>query len=260
MVKWPQRARNISGGLGLDNPLMTRQVPGGTFDLERAFQVTYFALRWGMVTLAVTFPLLLWWGGKFFHGLELKDSMSAYYLTEMRDWFVGVLFSVAACLYVYKGLSKREDYLLNLAGVFAIGIAVNPLNWHPAFLPKGVTPHGVFAVLFFAMIALACWLCQDDSLQLGLISEKDRLRYRVKYFATGAALVGLPMTAVLINIGVFRRPFESSVYWAEAVSIWVFAFYWHTKSRELEEAARRGLRTHTRLSAPSALPNPSARI
>ena len=34
--------------------------------------------------------------------------MSAYYATGIRDWFVGVLFAVAACLYLYKGLTDKE--------------------------------------------------------------------------------------------------------------------------------------------------------
>jgi len=192
-----------------------------------------------MVALAVNFPLLLWWGGHVFRNLPLQDSMSAYYLTEMRDWFVGILFSVAACLYLYKGLSEKENYLLNGAGVFAVGIAVSPLNWHPDWLPRDFSPHGAFAILFFATIALACWLCQDDSLNLGLIPAPDRSRYRIKYSATGVALVVLPCMAFLLNIGIFARPFESSIFWVEAVSIWVFAFYWYTKSGELREAARR---------------------
>jgi hypothetical protein len=220
---------------------MARVTASGRFDLDRTFEATYFGLRWGLVALAAAFPLLLWWGGAKFYGIPLQNSMSAYYLTGMRDWFVGILFAVAACLYLYKGLSERENYLLNTAGLFAVGIAVNPLNWQPEWLPKGWRPHDIFAVSFFVMIALSCWLCQDDSLALGLVPPHRVARYRFKYAATGVALVALPAVAVLINSGVFARGFETSIFWVEAVAIWVFGFYWYTKSGELRQASRKSM-------------------
>ena len=130
---------------------MLRQDANGRFDLETTITDTYFDLRWGMVGMAVAFPVLLWFGGRLVHELPLQDSMSAYYATDMRDWFVGILFAVAACLYLYQGLSDKENYLLNAAGVFAVGIAVNPFNWRPGwwFLPNSISPQGICAGCFF---------------------------------------------------------------------------------------------------------------
>jgi hypothetical protein len=223
---------------------MTRLTETGEFDLDKTIQATYFTLRWAIVGIAVAFPLLLWAGGCRVYNLGLQDSLSAYYNTGMRDWFVGVLFAVAACLYAYKGLSDREDYLLNGAAILALLTAVNPFSWHPSwwFLPWG-SPHDVFAVTFFLMIALACWLCQDDSLKLGLVPPGKERAYRWKYATIGIALVLFPLIAVLLNVGAFRRPFKSSVFWAEAAAIWVFAFYWYTKSGELRDAIGAQVRT-----------------
>jgi len=220
------------------NAPMTRLTEIGEFDLDKTITVTYFALRWAIVGIAVAFPLLLWVGGCLVYKVGLRDSLSAYYCTGMRNWFVGVLFSVAACLYVYKGLSDREDYLLNSAAILAVLTAVNPFYWRPSwwFLGERVSPHDLFAVAFFVMIALACWLCQDDSLSLGLVPPGKERAYRLKYTITGVALVAFPALAVLLNVGALRRPFGSSVFWAEAAAIWVFAFYWYTKSGELKDA------------------------
>jgi len=216
---------------------MTRLTETGEFDLDKTFTATYFTLRWAIVGIAVAFPLLLWIGGCWVYKTGLQNSLSAYYNTGMRDWFVGVLFAVAACLFPYKGLSDRESNLLNTAAILAVLTAVNPFDWRPSwwFLPSG-TPHDVFAVTFFVMIALACWLCQDDSLNLGLVPPDKQRAYRLKYTLIGVALVAFPLLAVLLNVRTFGRTPGSSVFWVEAAAIWVFAFYWYTKSGELRDA------------------------
>ena len=53
--------------------------------------------------------------------------MSAYYHAGqgvMRNEFVGILFAVGALLFAYQGYSRFEDCALNLAGVLALGIAL----------------------------------------------------------------------------------------------------------------------------------------
>jgi len=216
---------------------MVRLNENGEFDLDKTITATYFTLRWTIVGIAVAFPPVLYIGGRFVYERPLQCSLSAYYNTGMRDWFIGVLFAVAACLYAYKGLSDREDYLLNGAAVLAFLTAVNPFSWHPSwwFLPWG-SPHDVFAVTFFLMIALACWLCQDDSLNLGLVPPEKQRAYRLKYTLTGWALVLFPLAAVVLHAGPFRNSFEPWIFFVEAAAIWVFAFYWYTKSGELRDA------------------------
>ena len=216
----------------------------GLQTLNQSIRDTYFSLRWGIVVVAIAIPFVLWIGGAVFYKLPLWppcDSLSAYYATGMRDWFVGFLFAVGASLYLYKGTSGRENYLLNFAGAFAIVVAVSPFTWHPQGWPKHVTPHGLFAVSFFIMIVLDCWLCQDDSFQLGLISQEQRARYHRTYTLLGIALLALPALAALINTGLLGNRFSSSVFWIESTTIWVFAIYWAIKSGELEQSFRKRL-------------------
>jgi hypothetical protein len=219
---------------------MVRQCPDGSFDLRATFEATYFGLREGMTAVAVLFPFILWLGGAWVHDLPLQESMSAYYGTAMRDWFVGVLYAVAICMFLHQGLSDRENRFLNVAGAFAILVAINPAGWLPQwwFLPESLSPHGISASLFFLIIALACWFCKGDSLKLGLIPAADIPRFEAIYTATGVALL-IPLAgAVAANIGWFRPPFRTFIFWAEATAIWIFAFYWYRKTGELEDAVR----------------------
>lgn len=211
-------------------------------NLSPSIRNTYWWLRWGMVSLAFAFPLLLWFGNAWFFQLPVwppRDSMSAYYASGMRDWFVGVLFSVAACLVLYKGLTAREDYFLNCGGFFAAGIAVNPFDSHPAGFPAGLSPHGIFAGLFFLMLALDCWLCQSDSLRPGVLPEQLGRWYKAFYNGIGVALVLVPAGAFVVNTWFLGRVPGSSLFFIEMAAIWVFAFYWAVKSGELEFEVRK---------------------
>jgi hypothetical protein len=237
---------------------MSKPTPG-LIELDRTITETYFTLRWGMVIIAVVFPILLWAGGVRFSALPFWPplaSMSAYYDSGMRDWFVGFLFAVAVCLYLYKGLSDKENYLLNSAGVFSVGIAVNPSCWHPEGWPKYLSPHGICAGFFFLMIILDCWLCSGDSFALGLLPATEKRIYAKKYQAIALALILVPTLAfsvnTLVTTGLLGRPFSSSLFWIETTAIWVFAFYWHTKSGELERAIKDATKRRRNANAVSA--------
>ncbi|HJX78613.1 hypothetical protein [Glutamicibacter sp.] len=56
---------------------------------------------------------------------KVEDSISSYYLGPSRDLFVAMLVSTAVLLVVYKG-APLEDYALNLAGFYAIFVALVP--------------------------------------------------------------------------------------------------------------------------------------
>ena len=90
-------------------------------DLQRHITRTYMTLRVGVAAMGLALPLLLWVGSE-----EPQSSMSACYHTRMGDVFVGLLFAIGACLYLYRGFSTRENIALNLAGILAFGVAVFP--------------------------------------------------------------------------------------------------------------------------------------
>jgi drug/metabolite transporter (DMT)-like permease len=56
----------------------------------------------------------------------VQTSISAYYYTPVHGYFVGALLSIGVCLFCLKGSTEREDVLLNLAGMFALIVALVP--------------------------------------------------------------------------------------------------------------------------------------
>jgi len=210
-------------------------------DIEGTITDTYFWLRWGTGMIAIVFPILLYAGGKLVHGKGLQPSMSAYYGTDMHDWFVGLLFATAAGLYLYEGLTDLENHFMTGAAICAVGVAINPMGWHPPWWATtlttyNVTPHGIFAILFFTMILLSCWFCRGDSLRLKILSPRRTDYYNRQYSLIGALLVIAPLAAVLLNMGLIDSKGTSSAFIAEWFAIWTYAWYWFTKTEEIQAA------------------------
>jgi len=53
----------------------------------------------------------------------------------MRSWFVGLLFAVSISQGLYRGFSSTEDYLLDGAALFGVGIAPFHMSWAPSDSP-----------------------------------------------------------------------------------------------------------------------------
>ncbi len=235
-----------------------------TFDkpieLSEHMVSTYQTLRGVLVVIALLFPWVLWFGGHLSHDrLQLQPSMSDYYHANavsmrefaeresavhegrqrqnvhldsgrgvLRNWFVGVLFGISALLVVYKGYRPAEDVALNLAGVFAVLIALYPNAWDDPGLPF----HGIFAVTFFLCIAYVCIFCASATLSL-IKDENKRKRYHRLYRFLGSAMVATPILAAILSELLQHR--NSYIFFAEAAGVYAFAIYWWVKTREINE-------------------------
>lgn len=206
-------------------------------ELQTHFLSTYLNLRIGMAALAIVFPPVLWFGGEKL-GIPLRASMSEYYHAElccgsMRDVFVGLLFSIGAFLYLYKGYSTQENIALNVAGIFAAGIALFPMEINCKPDCSYITPHGVCVLGFFSGIAFALWFCAKDTLSW-LPDENDRRRYVMAYRILGWLLPLSVVTAY--GVTYWGRALTSYVYFVELFAVWTFAAYWIVKSLELKKS------------------------
>jgi hypothetical protein len=209
-------------------------------DLRRNMMRTYFTLRVGVVVLSFALPLvLLVYSLANFGGLVV-GSMSAFYGGVMRDWFVGMLWAIGFFLVNYKGFSALEDWLLNIAGVCAVLVAMTPCNcWGDEALTKS-NWHTVFAVAFFICMAAVCVFCARDTLTL-LPEDSDRERFKRAYQVIAVLLLVSPLAAVATAFVAGAR--DSRVFFIEWFAVWVFGAYWATKSVEFKitAAERRAL-------------------
>lgn len=101
-----------------------------------------------------------------------KTSISAYYYTPVHGYFVAALVGIGICLFCLKGNTEAEDALLNVAGIFAMFVALVPTqksgpcnsvpDWavdRAANIDNNVT--ALLVVLFIALAAIALLALKD---------------------------------------------------------------------------------------------------
>jgi hypothetical protein len=130
---------------------------------QRLHRMTYTSLRLVMAIVAILLPIVFlvsanWYG--------MQDSISAFYHTSMRNVFVGAIFAIGMCLYVYKGYNSLENNCLTIAGLFLFGVALAPTAAPPES-PNWDLPivHNVCAIAFFSLIAVVCIFARNHGLQ-----------------------------------------------------------------------------------------------
>lgn len=231
--------------------------------LQEHIDGTYLAVRVGLALVGLALPWVLWLAGRGWFDLALQGSMSAYYHTAMRNAFVGGLVSIGVCLVLYKGFSRTEDWVLNVAGILAALVAFLPTN--PScptgtgceILPTAVW-HKAAAVAFFLCIAFVCIRCASDT--LSLIRDADRAEALERlYDVLGGAMIVFPLTTVLV--GRWANDGGASIpvtFWLEAVAITVFGAYWIAKSLEIQATRADTLALEGRLEREEA-PAPGTR-
>jgi hypothetical protein len=202
-------------------------------ELQKNILSTYFTLRAGIVVLSAVLPVILYIYSWYAHGGLEEHSMSAFYGAydgRLRNVFVGILWAVGSFLVLYKGFSIAEDWLLNFAGVFAILTAMTPCNcWLGLPDDQHSTLHSAFAIAFFACMALVCEFCARDTISL-LPTKALQDKFKRIYHGIGLFLILSPIAAVAAAY--MTKVPKSSVFFIEWFGVWVFAFYWLTKSRE----------------------------
>ncbi|MEW5928751.1 MAG: hypothetical protein AB1941_14885 [Gemmatimonadota bacterium] len=207
---------------------------------------TYITLRRGMAIMAAAFPLLLWILGRLLYGIDLQGSMSAYYFAvstpgsdafPMRTWFVGLLFAIGGFLYLYKGFTDRENFALNLAGVFAVMVAVFPMDRDDAAgaeqsVASQLSIHGASALLLFACLAYVAVACAGKTLRLLPPAHKGKEQaFRRAYKIIGWSMFAAPVGAFVYTLVSGDR--ARYVFVVEALGIWAFSAYWAVKSYEM---------------------------
>jgi hypothetical protein len=217
--------------------------------------LSYDTLRNGMVYLTALFPVAVWASG-LIHGQYLPGSLSAYYWvahTEPntpRTVFVGGLLAFAVFFLLYRGFTKAENRALNLAAVFAAGVALIPKAdgaWDPGIW------HGTVAVALFACLAYVIWFRAEDTFEEFVKSGeapatgKGSLAwYKKQYKIASALMAASPVIAVALDLVVGKGlglgdpdlgTLGTFIFFIECVGIWAFSRYWFLKRSEIRQSA-----------------------
>src|SRR5262249_26576548 len=160
---------------------------------DRYLEQSYLLQRQGMALLAAIFPFIFL-ASSMMGRTVFQDSISAYYWTEdpERNLFVGALCSIAVFLVLYKGYTRLEDWILNLAGFCAAGVALVPMV-RPG--SEGRSFHEWFAVTFFLCIFYVVIFMSRKSLD-EMADKKRAARFRLAYRVCAAVMIASILVAM----------------------------------------------------------------
>ncbi len=194
--------------------------------------ISELTLRKAVGLLGVALPVIVAMGCWLRGGCTtLESSISAYYGTDMRDVFVGILFAIALFMFSYRGYEWRDEVAGKVACVCALGVALFPVTSSVTWVP-GV--HLTLAALLFVTFSYfsLCLFTRTDS--PGHLSPQKVWRNRV-YIVCGIAMLAfIAFIGVyyLFGTGTWLARLEP-VFWLESFALWAFGISWGVKGEAI---------------------------
>jgi len=206
--------------------------------------LSYYTMRRmvGLIAIVLPFALaagsilaaLLGAGHHVPHPL-LERSISDYYYTSMRDYYVGSLCAIGGFLACSRGYDLHDEVTGYLGGMCALGVALCP-----TFNPRGRYytqldlefgfVHTVFAALMFLVLAYVCIFLFRKSSPEKYLTVRKRHRNRI-YATCGLVMAGcmIVMVALTLRSLVERRHPSPWLFWFESLGLCAFGIAWLTK-------------------------------
>ena len=219
---------------------------------EDVFFANYMFLRKTVGWVGTLLPVILLVANPIALSIEnspcgvIPGSVSGYYYSPVRNIFVGAMCAQGLFLIAYVGYDLGDRVITDLAGVFALGVALFPTKptvaSHPSVTCQTVAQlstrqqvvgdiHLVFAGLTFAFLAwMAIRFTNTDKLQP---SPQKLLRNRI--YLICAIVIVLCLAALVITSllsASVKGPFPWIFLW-EAVGIFAFGVSWFVKGQTL---------------------------
>ena len=197
---------------------------------ESMFVLSYMGLRKSVGIIGLALPVVLLVGKPVLDGGGMPGSISAYYYTGMRNYFVGSLCALAVFLFSYK-YAPRDNFLSTLASAFALGVVFFPTT------PQGEATtwtgwvHLTCAFLFFLTLAgIAYFVFTRPPLPKEQLEPRKRTRDKI-YRICGVTIVVSLLLAPILDplLGDVMRDRIHPLFWLESIAVWAFSASWLIK-------------------------------
>ena len=196
--------------------------------------------------LGMTLPFVLWGGSVWFSGCDsVQSSVGHYYFNNMREAFVGVLWVFALFLYTYKGYSKLDNILTNVAGLCSLCISIFPTTISGASpcqfsvatvfdYSNHTTVHFISAASFFAILSVVSFFIFTRSKYDAPQQRTLQKRIRNRVYRTCGVVIIICLLILLVQF--LSRDGDQSgiaVYVLETIMLLAFGFSWITKGEAI---------------------------
>ena len=194
----------------------------------RTMVIHYQTLRFLIGILGFLLPFVLAVGAAILDLSEIRESVSDYYYTSMRNVFVGILCIIAFMLFSYEGYAHEDERVSdnaagNLGCLFALGVAWAPVAYCSSIVRFIHVASATLLLLTFAYFSLCLFTRGKDE-------QKNRV-----YKTCGAviilmiALIALYEVYALYLNGEVLRAWKP-VFWLESFAVMAFGLSWLIKA------------------------------
>ena len=197
--------------------------------------ISYLTLRKLIGILGVALAAFCVMGGILFGTGNIEQSISAYYMTNMRDVFVAVLAVAGAFLMTYKGYDKLDNVLSTIAGSAAIGVAFFPMAYvapgsiFNIGMPVIGRMHYVSAAIFFLVLSFISFFQFTKG---GDNPSKKKAWRNLVY-----RICGITMFSSIVLVFIEKiTPINGGPYFVlimEALMLFAFGFSWFVKGEAI---------------------------
>ena len=173
----------------------------------------------------------------------IEDSISAYYHTFTRNFFVGSLCAIALLMGYNKGYDRRDAIAGRLSAICALGVAFFPVK-----PDQNATPlqdhisdiHYAFAGVLFAILAYFC-LVLFRMTAVGQRVTRKKLQRNLVYAICGWIIVGSIVSLALLKVLDYCKACHLDsmrkdlhlTFWLESVALLAFGFAWLVKGETI---------------------------
>jgi hypothetical protein len=187
---------------------------------------SYVYLSLGMGLVALLMPIALVVAGGYLGHFSISFF---YHVSDLtRNILVGCLWAEGVFLFLFHGLSRLENWILNVAGVAAISVAMNPMPLQQCAPRQAITLHAASAILFFVCLAIVAAGLSKGRIKY-IIYPPKRRAFALAYTLTGTAMIVMPLAVAAIHFFGPRECENHWIFWVETLGIWSFAAYWFVK-------------------------------
>jgi len=212
---------------------------------NRSLILSYLGLRKLIGILGIALPAVCIIAGYAFSGIGVQRSISYYYHTNIRDFFVGLMVCTGFFLATYKGYLRIDILASVSAGLCGIGLAVFPcLEGSDTLAPVGLlqlpagisgTLHLIFSVSFFLILALiSIFLFRKSDKKKEDRGHKKNMRNRI-YLICGIIMLAalLVLLVIFIFVPAEIRDDYKLIFIGEVILLLSFGISWLTKGQAL---------------------------
>jgi hypothetical protein len=206
--------------------------------------ISYRNLRRSLGILGILLPLVCFFGGLIISKLPLQQSISFYYYTNVRDFFVGFMVCMSVFLITYKGYGVIDNIVTSLSGIFGLGIAVFPcLFSETSIISVGFFQinsvisniiHIICSIIFFFLLSFNSIFLFTRTDKTKPVTKNKKVR-NIIYIICGIVILVSFTTLLILTLTLGQKLIieKCIVFYFEAIMLSAFGLSWLVKGETI---------------------------